>query len=131
MLRQAGYRYAPFALAKFYQEQIHRYFTLFNTCRRAAERGDASPNTAFVAFHLEGLRVVIGRLHDRVNALVGLLLFESAVRESLEARKINPRQYAIIRHLVDAGRPLPLATLRADPRYQAMYLKRNRQDPAT
>jgi fido (protein-threonine AMPylation protein) len=123
LLRQAGYRYAPFALAKFYQEQIDRYFTLFNTCRKAAERGDAAPNTAFVAFHLEGLRVVIGRLHDRVNVLVGRLLFESAARESLDAKEINARQYAIIRHVVDAG-CLPLTNLRADPRYQAMYLKR-------
>ena len=46
LLRQAGFTYAPFALAKFYQEQIHHYFTLFNVCRKAEERGASNPNTA-------------------------------------------------------------------------------------
>lgn len=122
LLRQAGYQYAPFALAKFYQEQIHRYFALFNQCRKAEVRGDAHPNHAFVAFHLEGLRVVIERLHERVNNMVHVLLFEARARQQLDARQINARQYAIVRHVIEHRRPLPMATLRADPRYQAMYL---------
>lgn len=122
LLRQAGYKYAPFALAKFYQEQIHRYFALFNQCRKGAGRGDDHPNHAFLAFHLEGLRVVIERLHGRVNEMVHVLLFEAYVRRLFDARDINPRQYAIVRHILDSGRPLTTAMLRADPRYQAMYL---------
>jgi len=121
LLRQAGYKYAPFALAKFYQEQIHRYFALFNQCRKTAARGDEYPNHAFVAFHLEGLRVVIERLHGRVNQMVHVLLFEAQVRGLFDAGDINQRQYAIVRQLLEHGRALPMTTLRADPRYQAMY----------
>lgn len=124
LLRQAGYKYAPFALAKYYQEQIHRYFTLFNTCRKAAARHEDHPHQPFIEFHLEGLRTVIERLHGRVNFMVGRLLFEALVRQHLDQKKLNPRQYAIVRHVLDHGRPLPLATLRADPRYQAMYYRK-------
>lgn len=124
LLRHAGYTYAPFALAKYYQENIHRYFALFNQCRKAADTTDEAPNTAFVHFHVEGLRIVIHRLHDRVNEMVGQLLFEAVVRQHLDEKRINPRQYAIVRHVMEAARPLPLSTLRADPRYQAIYLKK-------
>jgi len=34
----AGYRYAPFALARYYLANIDAYFTLFNTCRKAADK---------------------------------------------------------------------------------------------
>ena len=124
LLRQAGYKYAPFALAKFYHEQIHRYFALFNQCRKAAARNDPHPNQAFVAFHLEGLRVVIERLHSRVNQMVHVLLYENFARRQFDAREINARQYAIVRQIIEHGRPLSAATLRADPRYQAMYLNK-------
>ncbi|HRQ63848.1 MAG TPA: Fic family protein [Xanthomonadaceae bacterium] len=124
LLRHAGYKYAPFALAKFYQEQIHRYFTLFNTCRKAASRDEPNPHQPFIEFHLEGLRTVIERLHGRVNVLVDRLLFEAVVRQHLDRKEINARQYAIVRHVLEHGQPLLLATLRADPRYQAMYLKK-------
>lgn len=124
LLRHAGYKYAPFALAKYYQEQIHRYFALFNQCRKGAEKHDENPNTPFVHFHLDGLRIVIHRLHDRVNEMVNMLLFEAVVREHLDTREINQRQYAIVKHVMEHGRPMPLAVLRADPRYQAIYLKK-------
>jgi len=124
LLRQAGYKYAPFALAKFYQEQIHQYFALFNHCRKAAEKAVDHPNTAFVEFHLDGLRLVIDRLHDRVNELVAMLLFDAVVRQSLDAKDINQRQYGIVKHVMEYGRPLPLTVLRGDPRYQAMYIKK-------
>ncbi len=124
LLRHAGYTYAPFALAKYYQENIHRYFALFNQCRKAADTPDEAPNTAFVHFHVEGLRIVIDRLHDRVNEMVGHLLFEAVVRQHLDEKRINPRQYAIVRQVMESARPLPLSALRADPRYRAIYLKK-------
>ena len=124
LLRQAGYNYAPFALAKYYQEQIHRYFTLFNTCRKATDRNEPHPHQAFLEFHLEGLRTVIERLHLRVQTLVVQLLFESQVRARFEEGDLNPRQYAIVRAVLDHGRPLPLAELRAQPWYRALYEKK-------
>lgn len=124
LLRHAGYKYAPFALAKYYQEQIHQYFALFNQCRKGAEKHTGNPNTPFVHFHLEGLRIVIDRLHDRVNEMVNMLLFEAVVRQHVDAKEINQRQYAIVKHVMEYGRPMPLTVLRADPRYQAFYLKK-------
>lgn len=121
LLRHAGYRYAPFALARHYLEHIHAYFTLVNTCRKAAAAHDPHPNTAFVLFHLNGLRIVIDRLHERVNDLVNGLLFDAGLRRRLDAKEINARQYAIVRHVMEHGSPLSLEALRADPRYRVLY----------
>ncbi|MCZ7655322.1 MAG: Fic family protein [Rhodocyclaceae bacterium] len=87
LLQAAGYRYAPFAMARHYLDHIHEYFTLFNTCRKNAEKHDASPNQPFVRFHLEGMRVVIHRLHERCNRIVGVLLYESHIRRAFDRRK--------------------------------------------
>lgn len=124
LLRHAGFKYAPFALAKFYQERIHQYFALFNTCRKAADRGDPRPNEDFVRFHLQGLREVIRRLHDRVNFLVDQLLFEAVLREHRDDKSINARQYAIVRRVLEHGRPMAISALRADPIYRAMYSRK-------
>ena len=121
LLRQSGFRYAPFALAKFYQEQIHEYFTLFNRCRKAADKHQHAPNQQFVAFHLEGLRVVIVRLHQRVAEISQRLIFETVARVRYEEKELNQRQYGIVRFVLDSGASLSISALRADPRYQAMY----------
>jgi Fic family protein len=125
LLQAAGYRYAPFALARYYLANIDIYFTLFNTCRKAAEKQHAAPNQAFVDFHLEGMRQTINDLHDRVNRLVGMLLFESTIRRALDSKEINARQYTILSQLLDRGRPLTLDELRRAPWYASLYLKRN------
>jgi Fic family protein len=121
LLRQAGFKYAPFALAKYYQEEIHEYFTLFNKCRKEADKGLNAPNQAFVLFHLEGLRKIIVRLNGRVAIIAKQLLFETVARDHFENKKMNQRQYGIVKSILDHGKPLPLSTLRADPRYKAMY----------
>jgi len=125
LLQAAGYRYAPFALARYYLQNIDAYFTLFNTCRRAAEKGRDAPNQAFVDFHLEGMRQTINTLHDRVNLLVSRLLYESRIRRALDEKRINARQYTILSMLLDRGRPLPLDEARHAPWYTSLYLKLN------
>lgn len=112
-----GFRYAPFAQARFYLEHIHPYFTLFNSCRKQRD------NTGFVVFFLEGMFESIERLHDRVNSLVNLVLFRNLLREHLESKAINQRQYAIATELLEAGRPLLLSELRSSAWYKAMYSK--------
>jgi Fic family protein len=124
ILLAAGYRFAPFAQARFYLDHIDRYFTLFNSCRKAAANGVETPNTEFVAFHLEGMLASINRLHDRVNSIVGVLLFEARVRKLLDAGKINERQYAIIHQVLSASGPPSLEELRSAPWFVAMYSKR-------
>lgn len=125
LLQAAGYRYAPFALARYYLTNIDTYFTLFNTCRKAAEKGQAVPNQAFVAFYLEGMRITINSLHDRVNGMVAMLLYESSIRRALDDKKINARQYTIVSQLLDRGRMLALDEIRQMPWYTSLYLKLN------
>lgn len=125
LLQAAGYRYAPFALARYYLTNIDSYFTLFNTCRKAVEKKQPAPNQAFVDFHLEGMRQTINNLQDRVNRLVAMLLYESTIRRALDDKKINVRQYTILSQLLDRGRPLPLDEIRQAPWYTSLYLKLN------
>lgn len=125
LLQAAGYRYAPFALARYYLQNIDAYFTLFNSSRKAAEKRHATPNQGFVDFHLEGMRLTINTLHDRVNSLVAMLLYESNIRRALDEKRINARQYTILSMLLDRGRPWPLAEVRQAPWYASLYLKRN------
>ncbi len=112
-----GFRYAPFGQANYYLEHIDAYFTLFNTCRKRAD------NTPFVAFFLDGMLTTINRLHDRVNAMVRVLLYRNHVRDALEGRQINDRQYAIVQAVLDNAAPLRLADLRGAAWYRAMYRK--------
>jgi Fic family protein len=126
LLLQAGFRYAPFALSRFYLEHIDAYFSLFNTCRKADEAGKAHPNQAFVAFHLDGMRQTLDALHDRVNRIVDRLLFDARLVAAVEAGELNARQYVIVRRVLDNGRPLALTELRQSPAYQSLY--RNKTD---
>lgn len=112
-----GFRYAPFAQANYYLEKIDAYFTLFNSCRKKND------NTPFVALFLDGMLQTIDRLHDRVNRMVSLLLYRNYLRDQLEARHINDRQYAIATAILENRQPLPLAELRAAPWHKAMYKK--------
>lgn len=125
LLQAADYRYAPFALARYYLARMDEYFTLFNTCRKAVEKGRPTPNQPFVAFHLEGMRQTINGLHDRVNRIVAMLLYESRIRRALDEKEINPRQYTIVSQLLGKGRPLPLEEIRQAPWYASLYLKLN------
>jgi Fic family protein len=124
VLQAVGYRYAPFAMARYYLDSLDTYFALFNVCRRQADKKAEYPNTPFVAFHLEGMRLVINRLHDRVNQIVAVLLFESRIGQLLERREINARQYTILSQLLTLPPPVPLDRIRQSPWYQALYLKR-------
>lgn len=123
ILRHAGFRYAPFALSRYYLDSIDEYFSLFNRCRKAADRRDADCNVAFVQFHLVGMLTVTDHLHDRVNRMVEMLIFDANATNAVETGTINQRQRAVIRLVRDYGRPLPLETLRSHPSYIAMYRK--------
>lgn len=123
ILLNSGFRYAPFAMARYYLEHIHRYFALFNQCRKETEKKRPQPNQAFIEFHLAGLLTVINKLHDRVNEMVAHLLFMHQVRSALDDKRINPRQYAIVDFIMKAGRPITTRSLRAETWYQALYEK--------
>jgi Fic family protein len=124
LLQAEGFRYAPFAQARYYFEHIDHYFTLFNTCRSRAAKGQGHPNTPFVVFFLEGMLASINALHDRVNTLVRLILFENELKRRHDEKEINARQYAIVSQVLAAGTPVPVAELRRSPWYQALYVDR-------
>lgn len=123
VLHGAGFRYAPFAMARYYLERIDRYFTLFNLCRKQAEKKTAYPNTPFVLFHLEGMLAGINRLHDRVNAIVRLLLFETRIKHLRDTKEINLRQYVILTQVMERDKPLRIDELRRAPWHEALYAK--------
>ncbi len=122
-LHGAGFRYAPFAMARYYLERIDRYFTLFNLCRKQADKKTAYPNTPFVLFHLEGMLAGINRLHDRVNAIVRLLLFETRIKHLRDTKEINLRQYVILTQVMERDKPLKIDELRRAPWHDALYAK--------
>ena len=68
----------------------------------------------FVRFHLEGMRVVIHRLHERGNRIVGVLLYESQSLRAFDRKEINARQYTILSQLLDKG-PTDLDEMRQSP----------------
>ncbi len=123
VLHTAGFRYAPFAMARYYLERIDQYFALFNLCRKEAAKKTAFSNTPFVLFHLEGMLAGINRLHDRVNAMVGLLLFETRVKNLRDTKEINLRQYVILTQVMERGKPFRIEELRRAPWYEALYAK--------
>lgn len=127
LLRQAAYRYAPFALSRYYLDNIDLYFTLFNTCRKAQEKNREFPNQDFVAFHLNGMLPVIERLHDRVNQLVGVVLFRAKIVEMVRDGRLNTRQWAIVDRVLNEGKAVSLDALQREPGYLAMYDKRTKR----
>ena len=123
VLHGAGFRYAPFAMARYYMERIDQYFTLFNLCRKQADKKTAYPNTPFALFHLDGMLASINRLHDRVNAMVRLLLFETRIKHLRDTKEINLRQYAILTQVMERGKPFQIDELRRAPWHKALYAK--------
>lgn len=67
----------------------------------------------------------INALHNRVNRLVGLLLFQNRCRELLDDKTINARQYTIASHLLVQGRALALDEVRHAPWYASLDVKLN------
>ena len=122
LLHHEGFKYAPLAQARYYFDHIDHYFTLFNTCRKAEDRGKANPNTAFVSFFLDGMLTSLNNLHDRVNRLVNVLLFSHDIKRRHDEKEINARQYAIVTQVLSVGKPMSLGELRRAPWYQALYV---------
>lgn len=118
-----GFRYAPFAQARYYLKNIDHYFALFNHCRKAADKKQDYPNTAFIMFFLNGMLDTINALHDRVNRMIRMVLYEARVKLFHDQKKINDRQYAIVNEIVAKGSPTKLKVLRQAAWYQAMYSK--------
>lgn len=123
ILKCAGYKYAAFALSDYYLKHIDEYFSVFNLARKAEESGQSNPNTVFIEFFLKGMLEVLNKLHDRVNYLIAHLLYETMLKDKLDRKIINIRQYTIINNLLPKGKLHILAELQAQPWYNGLYKK--------
>lgn len=123
ILKCAGYKYAPFALSRYYLEQIDEYFSSFNIARKAEEGKEEYPNTEFVVFFLKGMLKVLNQLHDRVNRIISMLLYETTLNAKLQSKKINLRQFTIINNLLPHGTDHPLRELQSQTWYLGLYQK--------
>ena len=121
VLKSAGFKYAHYALSRYYLENIDDYFSAFNLARRAEERGEPYPNTVFVELFLEGMLQVLNRLHDRVNEFTRLLLYQTTLRHLQDTREINSRQYTIINNLRPWTQSHSLEDLQREAWYLGLY----------
>ena len=126
ILEQSGYRFSASAVWKYYQENIHAYFTLFNQCRKLAKKKlpGVSPNQGFVEFTVEGLRQTIEYLHDQTNVIIKILLFNTRLSELRYSKNISDRQFRLIRtYLEICGNvePLSAANIFRKPAIQGLY----------
>ena len=123
ILKAAGFKYAPFAMSRYYLEHIDEYFAVFNFARKAEEKKERYPNTAFVEFFLNGMLTVMNRLHDRANTMIGVLLYGNQLRVQLDNKEINDRQYTIITQLMNIPERLVVTELQRQPWYESLYRK--------
>jgi Fic family protein len=120
ILKAAGYKYAPFALSKYYLENIDEHFTVFNIARKAEDKKEKYPNKIFVDFFLNGMLEVINKQHDRIRRLIALLVHDSQIHDLLNRKVINKRQYIILKHL-QTIREIKLSGLQTESWYELLY----------
>jgi len=123
ILYAEGFRYAPFAQASYYLRNIDQYFALFNFCRKAANKKHDCPNIEFVTFFLEGMLETINYLHDRVNRMVHVVLFEAQLKRLHDYKVVNDRQYTIVNEVLRKGGISYPEEIRQAIWYQALYSK--------
>lgn len=123
VLQAAGFRYVPYALCRYYLDNIHAYFTLFNTCR-LSEKKQSGPNTGFVRFHLAAAINTINCLQDRANQAVAAFLFDSHIHFlSTQKKGLNHRQCVILDWLLRDPDLGVNGKMGSQPWYNAIYRK--------
>jgi Fic family protein len=120
MLLQTNYGYAPQAISKFYLKNVDQYFTLFNECRKKAERKEDYPNTAFVAYFLERLLDTFYYFYDKRTEFYNKFAFSGYLVQLSKEGKINKRQAAILAYLRN-NKMTDKKSLAAELWYQALY----------
>lgn len=96
ILEQSGYRFSSSAIWKYYQENIHEYFALFNHCRKLAGKREDNPNQSFITFVQNGMFKTIEYLHDESNKLIEFLLYQTALNNAKFSGQISDRQFNLI-----------------------------------
>ena len=123
ILYAGGFRYAPFAQASYYLRNIDKYFALFNFCRKEASKRHDFPNEKFVHFFLEGMLDTINNLHNRVNRMIHVVLFEAELKRLHDYKVVNDRQYSIVNEILEKGDVTSIDEMRKAVWYKALYNK--------
>ncbi|RKG32366.1 Fic family protein [Acinetobacter guerrae] len=96
ILEQSGYRFSSSAVWKFYQQNIHEYFGLFNQCRKHTAKKDPDAQHEFVEFMVRGMLSTINDLHDQGNHLIHFLLYQTTLNGARNQGLLSERQYRLI-----------------------------------
>lgn len=96
ILEQSGYCFSSSAVWKYYQENIHQYFALFNKCRKLAEKKDPLAYQSFIDFMTTGIFETINLLHDQGDDLIRFLLYKNALNEARNQKILSERQFQVI-----------------------------------
>ena len=71
-------------------------------------------------FFLEGILDTINYLHDRVNDMIHMALFQTRLKKLHDQKQINDRQYAIVNEVTKQG-VMTLKELKQAAWYKATY----------
>lgn len=121
VLRVSGYEYAPHAMARYYLDNLHEYFTLLNYCRKKSNKGEENPNSEFVYFFLKGMLNTINRLHDRANSLIASILVKARLEHLISIKEISVRQHNVLSNLIANKDIRSKDILKTQAWYKALY----------
>jgi len=96
ILEQSGYRFSASAVWRYYQQNLHQYFALFNQCRKLAEQKQPPAHQGFVSFMIEGMFATINDLHDQANSIISFLLYKNALNDARSTKVLSERQFNLV-----------------------------------
>ncbi len=66
---------------------------------------------------------VLNLLHNRVNRIIAMLLYETSLNAKLQSKDINMRQFTIVNNLLPHGTEYQLTNVQSQLWYQGLYQK--------
>jgi Fic family protein len=125
VLESGTYRHAPFRMAKYYNDNVEEYFSLFSDSRKAMQKKDPNAHYAFVKFFLVGFLETIEELYDKVINILTDMACRDYFRIISEQKFINRRQYVILLEVMNSGF-IKKGELESQAWYKAIYHDRTR-----
>ncbi len=123
IIRGGEYRRAHFLMAKYYNDNVEEYFSLFNECRMAMQKKDTNAHYPFVKFFLKGFLVAIEETYNKVISTFTRMACKDYFRWLLDRKDINRRQHVILLELQQRGATSKKG-LESQPWYNALYHNR-------
>lgn len=121
VLEQNGYMFSSSSIWSYYNKHLIQYFSLFNYCRKQAKAKIANPNQAFILFMLNGMLETINSLHDEINHLISVLLFNTKLMNDRFSKAITERQYQLVQIIIRNNEVLSRKVLFKSDLVQILY----------